>query len=269
MAISNEGLDPADLTKGVPIALVTGGGSGIGRASATALARLGAHVVVADRNLAGAVETVALIGADVESLDAGGAAEAVELDVRDAVGVAALIDDIVARHGRLDWAHNNAGVFSSAASFVDVSDDDFDLLMGINFKGVWLCMRAELAVMARQGRGSIVNTSSAAGMIGTPKTPGYSASKHAVLGLTRSAAREYADQGIRVNAVCPGSVRTPMVTANLVNNPEILQHIMQMQPSHRMAEPEEIAASVAWLCSDAASYVSGAGLLVAGAAVNR
>ena len=265
MAVSQS----ASTRSGPPIALVTGGGSGIGRASATALARLGAHVAVADRNAAGAAETVELIAADSAANDVGGAAEAAELDVQDCAGVCRLVDDIIDRHGRLDWAHNNAGVFRSAASFVDVTDDDFGLLMGVNFKGVWLCMRAELAVMARQRSGSIVNTSSAAGMIGTPKAPAYSASKHAVLGLTRSAAREYADQGIRVNAVCPGSVRTPMVTANLVNNPDVLAHIMDMQPSHRMAEPEEIAASVAWLCSDAASYVSGAGLLVAGAAVNR
>lgn len=254
---------------GAPIALVTGGGSGIGRASAVALARRGAVVTVADRNVSGAQETVALIAADPQSVAAGGSGAAAELDVCDEAGVGSLIRGIVARYGRLDWAHNNAGVFSSAASFVDVSDEEFARLMSINFKGVWLCMRAELAVMAQQGRGSIVNTSSAAGMIGTPKTPGYSASKHAVLGLTRSAAREYADQGVRVNAVCPGSVNTPMVTANLVNNPDVLQQIMQMQPSHRMAEPEEIAAAVAYLCSDDASYVSGASLLVAGAAVNR
>jgi NAD(P)-dependent dehydrogenase (short-subunit alcohol dehydrogenase family) len=226
-------------------------------------------VVVADRDLAGAQETVAVVAADAEAAHAAGTAEAVMLDVRDAEGVGALIGEIVARHGRLDWAHNNAGVFSNAPSFVDVTDDAFDRLMAINFKGVWLCMQAELRVMLAQGAGAIVNTSSAAGMIGTPHTPGYAASKHAVLGLTRTAAREYADCNIRVNAVCPGSVRTPMTTGNLDQHPEILQHIMDMQPSHRMAEAEEVAAAVAWLLSDEASYVSGASLLVAGAAVNR
>ena len=245
------------------IALVTGAASGIGRASALALAGLGAHVVVGDRDCAGGERTVEMIDA------LGRTSEFQQLDVTDSSSVASVIDGIIATHGRLDWAHNNAGVFRTAPSFVDMTTADFDLMIKINLKGVFLCMRAELAVMRAQGFGSIVNTSSAAGVIGTPRTPGYSASKHGVLGLTRSAAREYAAQEIRINAVCPGSVNTPMVTANLVDHPEVLQQIVEMQPGGRLAEPDEVAAAVAWLCSDAASFVSGSALLVAGGAVNR
>ena len=226
-------------------------------------------MVVADLEEAAAGATASLIAADPGCSAAGGSAEATLLDVGDASAVQALIDTVLTSHGRLDWAHNNAGVFRSSGAFLEFTDADFDLLMGTNFKGVWLCMRAELAAMVRQRSGSIVNTASAAGMIGTPGTPAYAASKHAVLGLTRSAAREYAEQGIRVNAVCPGSVNTAMVTANLKQHPEVLEAIQRMQPTHRMAEPEEVAAAVAWLCSEEASYVSGSSLLVAGAAVNR
>ena len=196
-------------------------------------------------------------------------AEAATLDVTRCPDVDALVADIVDRHGRLDWAHNNAGVFANAGSFVDTDDAIFDRLMNVNLKGIWACMRAELRVMAPNGRGAIVNTASAAGMIGTPGTPAYSASKHGVLGLTRSAAREYAMAGIRINAVCPGSVDTPMVAGNLVNHPEVLEQIRKMQPNGRLATAGEIAAAVAWLCSDAASYVSGEGLLVTAAGVNR
>ncbi len=245
------------------VALVTGGGSGIGQASARALAAMGAHVVIADREVRGADETVALVDAD------GGTAEARALDVTAVDDVDAVVARIVEEHGRLDWAHNNAGVFANSGSFLDTDDATFDRLMGVNLKGIWACMRAELAIMRRQGHGSIVNTASAAGVIGTPGTPAYSASKHGVVGLTRSAAREFAMDGVRVNAVCPGSVNTPMLAGNLVHHPEVLEQITRMQPNGRLAEPGEIAASVAWLCSDEASYVSGAALLVTAAGVNR
>lgn len=245
------------------VALVTGAASGIGRASALALAGRGCVVVVADVDPDGAAATVR----GIES--AGGRGEAVVLDVVDVAAVDAAVDSIVDRWGRLDLAHNNAGVFRSAASFVEVTDADFDRMLAVNLKGVWACMRAELRVMVAQGSGSIVNTASAAGIIGTPRTPAYAASKHAVLGLTRSAAREYAPFGVRVNAVCPGSVDTPMVTANLVEHPEVLDAIIRMQPGGRLARPDEVAATVDWLLSDAASFVSGAGLLVTGGAVNR
>jgi NAD(P)-dependent dehydrogenase (short-subunit alcohol dehydrogenase family) len=246
-----------------PIALVTGAGSGIGRATAVALARRGCVVVVADLDGDLAAGTLQQIDAD------GGRGEAVALDVTDTAAVDAAVAALVDLHGRLDLAHNNAGVFRSAASFVDTTDADFDRMVAVNLKGVWSCMRAELRVMVAQGAGAIVNTASAAGIIGTPRTPAYAASKHGVLGLTRSAAREYAPFGIRINAVCPGAVDTPMVTANLVEHPEVLDAIVRMQPGGRLAQPEEIAATVDWLLSDAASFVSGAGVLVTAGAVNR
>lgn len=246
-----------------PIALVTGAGSGIGRASVLQLARRGCVVVAADVDDDGAAETVDALTA------AGARGEPIHLDVTDAAAVDAAVAGIVERWGRLDLAHNNAGVFGSAASFVDTTDEEFDRMLTVNLKGVWACMRAELRVMVDQRSGAIVNTASAAGIIGTPRTPAYSASKHGVLGLTRSAAREYAPLGIRVNAVCPGAVDTPMVTANLVEHPEVLEAIVRMQPGGRLARPEEVAAAVDWLLSDGASFVSGSGLLVTAGAVNR
>lgn len=250
-------------TASVPVALVTGAGSGIGRASAQALAGRGCHVVAADLDLDAAEGTADLLAA------AGRPGDAIRLDVVDADAVDAAVTSIFERWGRLDLAHNNAGVFHSTTSFVDTTDADFDRMVAVNLKGVWTCMRAELRVMVEQGGGSIVNTASAAGIIGTPRTPAYAASKHGVLGLTRSAAREYAPLGIRVNAVCPGAVDTPMLTANLVEHPEVLDAVIRMQPGGRLAQPEEIAATVSWLLSDAASFVSGAGVLVTGGAVNR
>src|SRR5438067_6220874 len=241
------------------IALVTGGGGGIGRATALALARAGARVAVADFAADTARDTVALIN------DAGGQAITLTGDVTRAKDVRAMIDDILVAYGRLDCAFNNAGIApyqvdASGRKTADWSEDSFDRMIAVNLKSVWLCMKAEISQMLAQGNGAggggaIVNTGSIAGLIGLPTSSAYVAAKHGVLGLTKTAALEYADDGIRVNAVCPGFIETRMTEDTMRRRGE---QIIAQIPFRRMGNPEEIAEMVVWLCSDRASYVSGA-----------
>jgi NAD(P)-dependent dehydrogenase (short-subunit alcohol dehydrogenase family) len=218
------------------IALVTGGASGIGAATVELLRERGATVVVAD--LAGGD------GVDV-------------VDVTDGAAVDALVGQVVAEHGRLDLAANVAGTSGTYAPVAETADDDWHRTIRINLDGVFWCLRAELRAMLAGGGGSIVNVASGAGLMGVPGMAAYSASKHAVIGLTRSAAMEVARDGIRVNAVCPGSVRTPMLRGFVGGDEELLEKMGRRSPMGRLGEPGEIAEAVVWLLSDAAGFVTG------------
>lgn len=240
------------------IALVTGGGSGIGRAAALALAKEGAKVAVSDVVVAGGEETVRMITA------AGGEAIFITADVAKAAEVEALIKKVVEIYGRLDCAFNNAGIEGEMTTTVDCSEENFDRTIAVNLKGVWLCMKHEIPQMLRQGGGAIVNTASVAGLVGFQGLSAYVASKHGVNGLTKTAALEYAKQGIRVNAVCPGVIHTPMLDRLFTGQPGVGETIAAMEPVGRMGKPEEIAAAVVWLCSDAASFVTGLPMAVDG-----
>lgn len=233
------------------IALVTGGGSGIGRATALTFAREGAKVVVADVVVAGGEETVRLIKA------AGGEASFVKADMAKAAEVEALVQKAVATYGRLDCAHNNAGIEGATGKTADYNEADWDRVISINLTGVWLCMKYEILQMLKQGGGAIVNTASDAGLLGVPQMPAYVASKHGVVGLTKTAALEYAKSGIRVNAVCPGVIKTPMVERITGQRPGRAERMIAAEPVGRMGKPEEIAEAVVWLCSEAASFVTG------------
>lgn len=242
------------------VAIVTGGNSGIGRATALAFATAGAKVVVAARREKEG-EAVA-----EEIRTAGGEALFVQTDVSQAAQVEALIDKTVAHFGRLDCAFNNAGVVhprGGAGPIHEWSEDDWDYLMDTNLKGVWLCMKYQITQMRKNGGGAIVNNSSVAGLISAPALGVYSASKHGVLGLTKGAALDNAKEGIRINAVCPGFVDTPML-ADGVNDPEGRARITAMEPIGRIGEPPELADAVVWLCSDAASFVVGHSMVVDG-----
>lgn len=243
------------------VALVTGGSSGIGRATALAFAREGAKVVIADVLVEGGNETVQMIK------EKGGEALFVKTDVSKAAEVQALINKIIKTYDRLDYAHNNAGVGGVMASTADCTEENWDRTISINLKGVWLCMKYEIAQMLKQGGGAIVNTASVAGMVGMRGMPAYCASKGGVIQLTRVAALEYAKAGIRVNAVCPGVIRTPMLERLLTAKPKMRETLTDFEPVGRIGEPVEIAETVVWLCSDAASFVTGHPMVVDGGMV--
>ena len=239
------------------VALVNGASGGIGRATALAFAASGAAVVVSDVNDEAGEETVALIAA------AGGKALYQRCNVAEPAEVKALVARAVADYGRLDFAHNNAGINNMGAD--EYEDAVWDRAIAVNLSGVMYCMREEAEVMLAQGKGAIVNTSSINGLVGNGAQPGYTATKHGVIGLTRHGALRWAKAGIRVNAVCPGVIETPM-TAPLTANPEIRKVMDGMTPMGRMGYAEEIAAAVLWLCSDQASFVTGHPLVVDGGA---
>lgn len=238
-------------------ALVTGGGSGIGRATALAFAQAGAAVMVADSNPAGAEETLHLIRGQ------GGEAAFVRADVSVRADVAAMVATTVERFGRLDCAFNSAGIAGVLASFVDYPEEVFDRVLAINLKGVWLCMRHEIQVMLEQGGGAIVNAASISGLRGSADVSAYVASKHAVVGLTASAALGYAARNIRINAVCPCIIDTPLVAA-VFDETFTRESADAANPIGRMGRAEEVAEAVVWLCSDAASLVTGVAMPVDG-----
>jgi NAD(P)-dependent dehydrogenase (short-subunit alcohol dehydrogenase family) len=233
------------------VALVTGGASGIGRATALAFAREGAKLVIADMNDEGGHQTVHMI------TEQGGEAIFIQVDVTSASAVEALISKTVETYGRLDCAHNNAGIGSGVrARTAEYPEERWHQVIAVNLTGVWLCMKYEIVQMLHQGGGAMVNTASIAGLVGGAGGTAYTASKHGVVGLTKTAALEYATQGIRVNCVCPGYIQTPM-TAQGMSDPEQRARIIAREPLGRVGQPEEIAETVVWLCSDAASFVTG------------
>jgi NAD(P)-dependent dehydrogenase (short-subunit alcohol dehydrogenase family) len=248
------------------VALVTGAGSGIGRASALAFARAGARVIVADLNAAGGGETVRQIE------EAEGEARFVRVDVSSEGEVEHLIDESVQAFGRLDFAHNNAGIGATPRPLHEADRASFDRVLAVNVVGVWLCLKYEARQMLASGSGgAIVNTASLAGLIGFPNNIAYATSKHAVIGITRTAALEYARRGIRVNAVCPAFVHTPMVDSFVAADPLHfnLDRLAGMQPMGRMGTAEEVAQAVVWLCSDAAAYITGVSLPLDGGTTAR
>lgn len=240
------------------VALVTGAAAGMGLATAKAFAEAGAAVALAD------VNEEAARAAAKELISAGHKAIALRCNVADEAQVAAMVEQTVSTFGRLDAAFNNAGVQSPAVETADATGEEFDRVNAVNLRGVWNCLKYELRQMREQQSGAIVNCSSIGGLIGLPGRAVYHASKHGVIGLTKSAALEYAARGIRINAVCPGTIDTPMVAEMLAKEPEAMKEILRDQPIGRLGRPEEIASAVLWLCSPGASFVIGHALAVDG-----
>ena len=240
------------------VILITGGASGIARATCVAFARQGAKVAIADVNGGGGEETLGMV------LEAGGEGFFASCDVSEAAQVEELVSRTVKKYGRLDCAANIAAVEGLPGPLAETTEAEFDKVIRIDLRGVWLCMKYEILQMLKQGGGSIVNLSSAAGLVASVRSPAYGAAKHGVIGLTKSAAIQYAKNAIRVNAVCPGGIDTPMMARITGATPQLGARMVRAHPIGRMGQPDEIAATVLWLCSDAASFVTGVALPVDG-----
>jgi len=246
------------------VALVTGAGSGLGLATARAFAAAGASVVLADWH-----EASVRSAADA-LIEQGYRATGILCDVADDAHVQAMVEYTVATYGKLDVAYNNAGVQNVLAETADSPRDDYDRIMSINLRGVWSCMKFELQQMRKQGTGAIVNCSSLGGLVGGAERGTYHAAKHGVIGFTKSAALEYAARGIRINAICPGLIQTPMSDQMIAGGQgEALAAMEKSIPMRRVGKPEEIASAVLWLCSDGASYVTGQSISVDGGYIMR
>jgi len=240
------------------VAMVTGAGSGIGRGIALAFAKEGAKVAVADKVLETAKETVQMIK------ETSGEAIVIQCDVTSETDVQAMVNTSVEIFGRIDCAVNNAGIEAMPIPLAEYPSDVWNQVLSVNLTGVFLCLKHEIAQMLKQGKGAIVNIASVAGLVGTPFIAAYTATKHGVVGLTKTAALEYAQSGIRVNAVCPGATHTPMGDRLIEQHPEVAEMLLKIHPMGRMADVSEMAAAVLWLCSDSASFVTGQALAVDG-----
>ncbi|KIC63787.1 glucose 1-dehydrogenase [Pseudarthrobacter phenanthrenivorans] len=240
------------------VALVTGAGSGIGRATAIAFAAEGADVVLADIDAAGNDETARLAG------EHGGRVLTAKCDVTSSRDIQAVIGQTIKEFGRLDAAFNNAGIEQPPAPLVDITEDEWSRLLDVNLRSAFLCMKYEIPAMLKTGGGSIVNTSSGAGVVGIRDQAAYVASKHGIIGLTKSVALEYAAQGIRVNAICPGIIETPMMDRFSGGTPEGRERVIGQEPVGRMGRPEEIASAVLWLSSDLGSFATGHAMVIDG-----
>ena len=238
------------------VAIVTGGSFGIGKATAIAFAKKGAKVAVVDW-----VEDSETVNA-IKAL--GGEAIFIKCDVSKTEDVKAMIEKTISTFGRLDYAFNNAGIEGSNGTTQECTEENWDKTIAVNLKGIWLCMKHEIPEMLKQGKGVIINCASIAGLVGFPGLPAYVASKHGVIGLTKTSALECAKLGIRVNAVCPGAIKTPMIDRITGNKKEVEEQFAGMEPIGRLGQPEEVANAVLWLCSDEASFVTGHAMAVDG-----